>query len=156
MIKYFTAYSIRSDVQILQPGTGIIVSVLIAMLFAGLIGCKVLDIDLLEREETITSGQLRDNWNRFIVYHRPNAGLVYKLKNDNKILLSGKWVEVASEKEVTDKKALYYTDVRRILGQDGVLYGYLVLASRDSAFVRVVNVTTVELTYIHKMEQRGR
>lgn len=140
----------------MTPGTVISGSLFLIMLFAGLIGCKVLDYDLLESEETITSGQLRDNWNRFIVYHRPNAGLVYKLKNDNKIQLPGKWVEVASEKEVTDKKALYLTDVRRILGQDGVLYGYLVLASRDSAFVRVVNANTVELTYIHKMEQRGR
>jgi hypothetical protein len=140
----------------MTPGTVISGSLLLIILFAGLIGCKALNIDLLEREETITSGQLRDNWNRFIVYHRPNAGLVYKLKNDNRIQLSGKWLEVASEKEVTDKKALYYTDVRRVLGYDGDLYGYLVLASGDSAFVRYVNVNTVELIYNHKMKQRGR
>jgi hypothetical protein len=136
--------------------TGVIGSMMLFLLFAGLIGCEVLDYDLLESEETITSGQLRENWNRFIVYHRLNAGLVYKLRDDNKIQLSGKWVEVASEKEVADKKALYLTDVRRILGQDGVLYGYLVLASRDSAFARVVNANTVELNYIHKMQQTGR
>ena len=156
MMKYFNAYLIKSRVRSLKPGTGIMVSVLLAMLFSGLIGCKALNIDLLEREETITSGQLRDNWNRFIVYHLPNAGLVYKLKNDNKIQLSGKWVEVASEKEVSDKKALYLTDVRRVLGQDGVLYGYLVIASGDSAFVRIVNANTVELIYNHQMDQRGR
>ena len=156
MTKYFTAFSIRGYTRKLHRGTGISGFLLLAMLFAGLIGCKTLNIDLLEREETITSGQLRDNWNRFIVYHRPHAGLVYKLKDNNRIQLPGKWVEVASEKEVTDKKALYYTDVRRILGYDGVLYGYLVLASRDSAFVRVINANTVELVYNHKMKQRGR
>lgn len=156
MMRYFTAFSIRSFTQNMLPGTGIIGSLLLMMLCAGLIGCKALNIDLLESEETITSGQLRDNWNRFIVYHRPNAGLVYKLKNANKIQLSGKWIAVASEKEVRDKRALYLTDVRRIQGQDGALYGYLVLASGDSAFVRVVNANTVELIYNHKMEQRGR
>ena len=156
MMKYFTVYSIRSFIRNVTPGAVIGGSLLLIILFAGLIGCKTLDIDLLEREEAVTSGQLRDNWNRFTVFHRPNAGLVYKLKDDNKIQLSGKWVEVASEREVTDNKALYYSDVRRILGIDGVLYGYLVLASRDSAFVRYVNDNTVELIYIHKMDQRGR
>ena len=129
---------------------------LLVMLFASLIGCEVLDYGLLETEETITSGQLRDNWNRFIVYHRPNAGLVYKLKNNKNIKLPGKWVEVAGEKEVIDKKALYQTDVRRILGQDEILYGYLVLAYGDSAFIRIVNANTVELIYNHKMQQTGR
>ena len=161
MINYFTAFSIsRLPAETRRPAlvkrAGHVCFLLLAMLFAGLIGCSALDYDLLEREESITSTQLRENWNRFVVYHRPNAGLVYKLKNDKKIQLSGKWVEVATEKEVTDKKALYLTDVRRIPGQDGTLYGYLVLASADSAFVRIVNANTVELVYIHKMQQTGR
>ena len=161
MINYFTAFSIsRLPAETRRPAlvkrAGQVCFLLLAMLLAGLSGCSALDYDLLEREESITSTQLRENWNRFVVYHRPNAGLVYKLKNDNKIQLSGKWVEVATEKEVTDKKALYLTDVRRITGQDGALYGYLVLASADSAFVRIVNANTVELVYIHKMQQKGR
>jgi hypothetical protein len=139
-----------------MPGTGIILFLLLGMIISGFFACEVLDYDLLEREEAITSGQLRDNWNKFIVYHRPNAGLVYKLKNDKIIQLPGKWAEVASEEEITGKQVLYLTDVRRILGQDGILYGYIVLARDDHAFVRVVSENSVELIYNHRMQQTGR
>jgi hypothetical protein len=139
-----------------MPGTGIIVSLLLGMIISGFSACEVLDYELLEPEETITVTQLRENWNRLIVYHRPNAGLVFKLKNDKIIQLPGKWVEVASEEELTDKQVLYSTDVRRILGQDGVLFGYLLLAAEDHAFVRVVNGNTVELIYNHRVQRVGR
>ena len=67
--------------------------------------------------------------------------------------MPGKWVQVASEDELPDKQVLYLTDVRRILGSDGLIYGYLVVAPDDHAFIRVVNENTVELIYNHRKRE---
>ena len=149
MINYFTAFSNKNCPAAIR-------SLFLAMLIAGLFGCAEFNYHLLEREEVITSTQLRQNWNRFIVYHRPNAGLVYKIKNDKKIKLPGKWVAVANEEGITDSKVLYLTDVRRILGQDDVLYGYIVLPSNDSALVKIIDANTVEIIYNHRVQRIGR
>ena len=140
----------------MNPRTGSFRCLLLTMLVVSIFGCAGLNYHLLESEEAITGTQLRQNWNRFIVYHRPNAGLVYKLKNDKKIKLSGKWDVVASEERIADKKVFYLTDVRRIQGQDGVLYGYLVLPPDDSALVRFIDANTVEIIYIHRVQRVGR
>ena len=149
MINYFTAFSNKKCPAAIS-------SLFLAMLITGLFGCAEFNYHLLEREEVITSTQLRQNWNRFIVYHRPNAGLVYKIKNDKKIKLPGKWVAVANEEGITDSKVLYLTDVRRILGQDDVLYGYIVLPSNDSALVKIIDANTVEIIYNHRVQRIGR
>ena len=156
MTNCFTAFSIRDIIKKLMPGTGIILFLVLGMIISGFSACEVLDYDLLETEENITSTQLRENWNRFIVYHRANAGLVYKIKNDKIIQMPGKWFEVASEDELPDKQVLYLTDVRRILGSDGLTYGYLIIAPDDHAFVRVVNENTVELIYNHRRRESQR
>ena len=140
----------------MNPRTGPFSCLLLTMLVVDLFGCTGLNYHLLESEEAITGTQLRQNWNRFIVYHRPNAGLVYKLKNVKKIKLSGKWDVVASEERIADKKVFYLTDVRRILGQDGVLYGYIVLPPDDSALVRFIDANTVEIIYNHRVQRVGR
>ena len=126
------------------------------MLVAGLCSCAEFNYYTLESEEAITSTQLRQNWNRFIVYHRPNAGLVYKIKNDKKIKLPGKWEAVANEESITDSKVLYLTDVRKILGQDDVLYGYIVLPPKDSALVKIIDANTVAIIYSHRVQRIGR
>ena len=149
MINYFTAFSNKKCPAAIS-------SLFLAMLIAGLFGCAEFNYHLLESEEVITSTQLRQNWNRFIVYHRPNAGLVYKIKNDKKIKLPGKWVAVANEERITDSRVLYLTDVRRILGQDDVLYGYIVLPSKDSALVKIIDANTVEIIYNHRVQRTGR
>ena len=127
----------------------------IALLVFSFLGCSDLKYRRLESAELITSTQLRQNWNDFIVYYRPNAGLLYKLKKDGKIQVPGKWVEVAREEMVTDKTVFYLTDVRKILGQDDKLFGYIVYSYRDSAFIKIIDTNTVKLIYNHQI-QEGR
>jgi hypothetical protein len=109
----------------------------------------------LESADLLTSTALRQNWNRYIVYYRPNTALLYKLKNDTRIELSGKWVEVAREDMVGDSTVFYLNDVREILGQTGELYGYIVHHSKDNAFIKIIDAKTVELIYVHQV-QEGR
>jgi hypothetical protein len=125
------------------------------MLIFSFLGCSEWKYRRLESGEVITSTQLRQNWNDFIVYYRLNAGILYKIKNDKKIKLPRKWVEVAREGEVTDNTVFYLTDVRKILGQDDELYGYIVYSYRDSAFIKIIDANTVELIYNHQV-QEGR
>ncbi len=127
----------------------------LALLVLTLFGCAEWNYRKLESAEVITSTQLRQNWNDYIVYYRPNAGILYKINNDRKIKLSRKWVEVAREDEVTDNTVFYLTDVRKILDQNDELYGYIVYSYRDSAFIKIIDANTVELIYNHQV-QEGR
>ncbi len=127
----------------------------LALLVFSFLGCSDWKYRRLESGEVITSTQLRQNWNDYIVYYRPNAAILYKIKNDKKIKLPRKWVEVAREDEVTDNTVFYLTDVRKILGQNDELYGYIVYSYRDSAFIKMIDANTVELIYNHQV-QEGR
>jgi len=124
----------------------------LALLVFSILGCGEWKYRKLESAEVITSTQLRQNWNDYNVYYRPNAGILYKLKNDKKIKLSGKWVKVAREDMVTDNTVFYLTGVRKILGQDDGLYGYIVYSYRDSAFIKIIDANTVELIYNHQVQ----
>jgi hypothetical protein len=128
----------------------------IAIVVFSLLGCAESSYRRLKTEAVITSTQLRQNWNDFIIYHRPNAGLVYKIRNDRKINLPGKWVEVAREDMVADNTVFYLTGVKKILGQDDDLYGYIVYPDRDSAFIKIIDASTVELIYNHRVQRIGR
>ena len=125
------------------------------LLIFSFFGCAEWKYRKLESAELITGTALRQNWNDYIVYYRPNAGILYKIKNNRNIELSGKWVKVASEDEVTDNTVFYLTDVRKILDQDDELYGYIVYSYRDSAFIKIIDANTVELIYNHQV-QEGR
>lgn len=125
-----------------------------ALLVFSFLGCSEWKYRRLESAELITSTQLRQNWNDFIVYYRPNAGILYKIKNDGKIQVPGKWVEVAREEMVTDKTVFYLTGVRKILGQDDKLFGYIVYSYRDSAFIKIIDANTVKLIFNHQIQER--
>ncbi len=125
------------------------------LLIISFFGCAEWNYRKLESAELITGTALRQNWNDYIVYYRPNAGILYKIKNNRNIELSGKWVKVASEDEVTDNTVFYLTDVRKILDQNDELYGYIVYSYRDSAFIKIIDANTVELIYNHQV-QEGR
>jgi len=160
MINYFTEFSNNKGPavhgeKILQRLTRMFKWIYLAVLVFSLFGCAEWNYRRLESDEVIISTQLRQNWNDYTVYYRPNAGILYKLKNDKKIKLSGKWVEVAREDMVTDNTVFYLTGVRKILGQNGDLYGYIVYSYRDNAFVKIINANTVELIYVHQ-NQEGR
>jgi hypothetical protein len=124
----------------------------LALLVFSFLGCSEWKYRRLESAGVITSTQLRQNWTDFIVYYRPNAGILYKIKNDRKIKLPGKWVEVPREDMVTDNTVFYLSGVRKILGQNDDLYGYIVYSYRDSAFIKIIDANTVELIYNHQVQ----
>ncbi|MGB5749169.1 MAG: hypothetical protein WBM69_19465 [Desulfobacterales bacterium] len=127
----------------------------LAILACSLFGCAEWNYRELGPEAEFTSTHLRQNFNDYNVYYRPDAGILYKIKNDKKIKLPGKWVEVAREEMVTDNTLFYLTGVREILGQNDELYGYIVYSYRDSAFIKIIDATTVEVIYNHQV-QEGR
>ena len=118
-------------------------------------GCAEWKYRSLESAELLTSSALRQNWNSYVVYYRPNTALMYKVKNDTRIELSDKWVEVAREDMVGDNTVFYLNDVRKILGQNGELYGYIVYSYNDNAFIKIIDAKTVKLIYVHQV-QEGR
>ena len=118
-------------------------------------GCAEWKYRSLESAELLTSSALRQNWNSYVVYYRPNTALMYKVKNDTRIELSDKWVEVAREDMVGDSTVFYLNDVRKILGQNGELYGYIVYSYNDNAFIKIIDAKTVKLIYVHQV-QEGR
>lgn len=124
----------------------------LAILICSLFGCAQWRYRNLGPEAQFTSTYLRQNFNDYNVYYRSDAGILYKIKNDRKIILPGKWVEVARADMVTDNTLFYLTGVRKILGQDDDLYGYIVYSYRDSAFVKIINANTVELIYVHRVQ----
>ena len=123
-----------------------------SLLVFSFLGCAEWKYRRLESAELITSTQLRQNWNDYNVYYRPNTAILYKIRNDRKIKLPRKWVEVAREDMVTDNTVFYLTDVRKILGQDDGLYGYIVYSYRDSAFIKIIDANTVALIYNHQVQ----
>jgi hypothetical protein len=126
----------------------------LALLVFSFLGCSDLKYRKLESAGIVTSTQLRQSWNNFTVYYRPNIGILYKIKNDGKIQMSGKWIEVAREDMVTDQTVFYLTDVRKILGQDDKLFGYIVYSYRDSAFIKIIDANTVKLIFNYQDKDR--
>jgi len=127
----------------------------IPLLVFSFLGCAEWKYRSLESAELLTSSALRQNWNSYVVYYRPNTALIYKVKNDTRIELSDKWVEVAREDMVGDSTVFYLNDVRKILGQNGELYGYIVYSYNDNAFIKIIDAKTVKLIYVHQV-QEGR
>ena len=127
----------------------------ISLLVFSFLGCAEWKYRSLESAELLTSTALRQNWNSYVVYYRPNTALMYKVKNDTRIELSDKWVEVAREDMVGDSTVFYLNDVRKILGQNGELYGYIVYSYNDNAFIKIIDAKTVKLIYVHQV-QEGR
>lgn len=124
----------------------------LAIMAFSLFGCAEWNYRALGPEAEFTSTHLRQNFNDYNVYYRPAAGILYKIKNDRKIIVPGKWVEVARADMVTDTTVFYLTGVREILGQDDGLYGYIVYPYRDSAFIKIIDANTVELIYNHQVQ----
>ena len=123
------------------------------LLVFSFLGCAEWKYRSLESAELLTSSALRQNWNSYVVYYRPNTALMYKVKNDTRIELSDKWVEVAREDMVGDNTVFYLNDVRKILGQNGELYGYIVYSYNDNAFIKIIDAKTVKLIYVHQVQE---
>ena len=127
----------------------------ISLLVFSFLSCAEWKYRSLESAELLTSTALRQNWDSYVVYYRPNTALMYKVKNDTLIDLSDLWVEVARDDMVGDSSVFYLNDVRKILGQNGELYGYIVYSYNDNAFIKIIDAKTVKLIYVHQV-QEGR
>lgn len=121
------------------------------MLIFSFIGCTGEYYGKLKRTNLITGKDLRQNWKDYTVYYHPYFALLYKINNDRKIVLSSRWVEVASADTVKNSTAFYLEDVTEILGQNDELYGYLIYPSRDSAYVNIIDEKTVEVIYSRRI-----
>ena len=112
-----------------------------------LIGCASGSRGKLKRVQQPTETELKQGWQNYTVYYRHNLAFVYKIKNDQKIILDKRWVAVSSEDMMAKSKILFSTWVKEILGQNDELYGYLVHRYQDQGYVGIVDENTVKLNY---------
>jgi len=111
----------------------------------------------LKRLKVNKEGELRQNWQDYIVYKRTRrssgsfqpgtVAFLYKLKDDKKIILDSQWIEVTSDEMKAKAKIFDGTTSAEILGHNQELYGYLVYRSADIVSVRIVDEQTVQLNY---------
>jgi hypothetical protein len=122
---------------------------LIVLAIFSLIGCASGPRGKLKRVQDPTEDGLRQNWNEYTVYYRRNLALIFKTKNDSKIILDGRWVEVTSENMMNNTRIIDLTWVREIIGENGKMFGYLVHRDRDQAYAGIVDASTIKLSYYY-------
>jgi hypothetical protein len=122
----------------------------IILVIFSLIGCAGGPRGKLKRVQQPTEDGLKQDWQNYTVYYRRNLAFIYKIKNDHKIILDNRWVEVSSEDMMAKSKILDSTWVKEILGQNDELYGYLVHRSADMTYVGILDENTVELKYTYR------
>ena len=109
-------------------------------------------------------GELRRNWQDYIVYKRtqrvagsfqPGAvAFLYKLKDEKKIIMDNAWIEVTTGEMKAKNKITEGTISAEIRGHNGELYGYLIYRSADGASVRIIDENTVRLSYNYRRNYR--
>ena len=122
----------------------------IILVIFSLVGCAGGPRGKLKRVQQPTKDGLKQDWQNYTVYYRRNLAFIYKIKNDHKIILDNRWVEVSSEDMMAQSKILVSTWVKEILGQNDELYGYLVHRSADMVYVGILDENTVELKYTYR------
>ena len=132
--------------------TGIfLICILIVPVIFTLLGCASGPRGKLNKVETPTATELRQNWDEYTVYYRRNLALIFKTKDDSKIVLDGSWIEVTSDSMMKKTGIIDLTDVKEILGQNDKMFGYLVNRYQDSVYVGIVDENTVKLSYYKKV-----
>jgi hypothetical protein len=109
----------------------------------------------LNRLKVNKEAELRQSWKDYTVYKRGRdrsfrpgfVAFVYKIKNDKKIILDSRWVEVTSDEMKAKAKIFSGTISAEILGHNQELYGYLIYRRDDVVSVRIVDEQTVQLNY---------
>jgi hypothetical protein len=127
----------------------------IVLFFFSTIGCASGPRGKLKRVQQPTETGLKQDWQNYTVYHRPNLAFVYKIRNGQKIILDKRWVEVSSEDMMAKSKILFSTWVKEILGQNDELYGYLVHRYQDQGYVGIVDENTIKLRYRYVVTSGG-
>ena len=131
----------------------VIVVLIIALLFSACVANG--NRGKLVRTNAPTEKELRDNWKDYTVHRwglkrgtaKGTLVIVYQLKNDTKIIFNRPMQVITSAKEMENSIVMSNTWVRKILGQNERLFGYLVHRSHDNANVRIIDENTIELFY---------
>jgi hypothetical protein len=119
--------------------------ILFILILLSMIACASGERGKLNRVESPTESELRKNWKEYVVYYR-GTGMVFKINDDNKIILDSRWVRVDTD-EMMEKSKILQTWVREIRGQNDTMFGYLVQRDADIANVKIVDESTVQLFY---------
>ena len=127
----------------------------IVLVIFSLIGCAAGNRCILKRVQKPTENGLHQDWKEFTVYYRRNLAFVYKIKDDRKIILDNSWVKVSSEDMMAKSKILDSTWVKKIIGNNDEMFGYLVHRSADRTNVRIIDENTVQLNYFYVPTEGG-
>ena len=120
----------------------------------GVLGCAGGPRGRLPMVENPTESELRQDWHNYEVFFRANIAFVYKLKDVNKIILDDRWVKITTEDRMAKSQIWDMTWVRKIIGQNDQMFGYLVQRTADNANVKIINENTVQL-YYHYVRTSG-
>ena len=116
---------------------------LIVLVLFSFLGCASGPQGKLNRVETPTEAELRQNWNEYTVYYRRPWALIFKAKDNSNIQLNGRWIEVTSDSKMTNTGIADFAWVEKIRGQNDKMFGYIVHRSIDSVYVGIVDENTV-------------
>jgi hypothetical protein len=128
-------------------------ALVLAFSFSGCGGAYWGNLNSLNKNK---ENELRQTWNNYNVFKKGRSSfisaLVYKIKNDKKIVMDRYWVVVTTEDEMAKIKFMDFTHSAEILGQNKELYGYLVYRYKDLASVKIIDAQTVQLFYHYTRE----
>ena len=139
---------------IMDKSKQIFLSLISAIVILCIIGCAGGPRGKTPRVESPTEAELKQDWKNYTVYFRRDTAFVYKLKDDRKIILDANWVEVTTESIMTKCRINNLTWVKKILGQNDEMYGYLVHRFADRVNVAIIDGNTVRL-YYHYIRTSG-
>ena len=122
---------------------------LMVLVLLSFLGCASGPRGKLKRVETPTSTELRQNWAEYTVYYRRSLALIFKIKDNSKIVLDGSWVEVTSDSMMKKAGISDSTWVREIRGANDKMFGYLVHRYLDDAFAGIVDENTLKFSYYY-------
>lgn len=122
-------------------------SFFLVLVILSIFGCAGGPRGKMPRIESPTESELKQDWKNYTVYFRPNTAFVYKLKDDRKIILDKRWVELTTDEMMAKSNITSSTWVKKILDQNNQMYGYLVNRAADRMNVTIIDGNTVQLYY---------
>jgi hypothetical protein len=133
----------------------LLICILMVPVIFSLTGCTTASQGRLKRVQDPTEDGLRQNWNEYTVHFRRyanqnqvlNLAIIYKIKNDSKIIIDDSWIEVTSDNMMNDTEILESTWVKKIIGQNDKMFGYLVHSSSDRVYAGILDENTIKLSY---------
>lgn len=132
----------------------ILCGLFLVLVTVSLLGCAGSPQGRMPRVNSPTENELKQDWKNYTVYYRPHTALIYKLKDDRKIILDPSWVEVTTDEMMVKSKIVDSSWVKQIAGLNDAVYGYLVHRAADRTSVAIIDENTVRL-YYHYIRTSG-